>query len=231
MQLTTEVFQRALPKQIRGRIDQQVMDKINTSFTDPTLRENYRDNLLSYTHVMKDGKFKIDQYLDAVKYIGFKLMGNSNIEAYTKTFPDRYAYYLSNNTTQKDIASYITSYNKNKLVNLIYEQTLIPFHVLNTDYRQQALNTQVELMIYAKSEKVRSDAANSVLTHTKPPEDTKIELEINVKEDKSLVDLRAETLRLVNISKRTIELGINTAEDVAHSSIIIDADVEDVEID
>ena len=230
MDLTTEVFQRALPKQFRGRVNQDVIDSINTTFQDPTLREQYRDNLLSYTHVMKDGKFKMEQYIDAVRYVGFKLMGNSNIEAYTKTFPNRYAYYLSNKTSPKDIASYVTSYNKNKLVNLIFEQTLIPTHILNADHYQQAINVQVKLMLDDDiSPKVRSDAANSVLTHLKAPE-TKMEIDVTIKQDSTLQDLRATTEKLVQQQHAMLTAGRVDAKTIAHSALIDSSvDAEDAE--
>jgi hypothetical protein len=166
--------------------------------------------------------------LDAVRYVSFKLLGDSNIEAYTKTFPDRYQNFMVNGTSAKDIASYVTSYNKNKLVNLIFEQTLIPFHVLNADKYQKALNVQVELMVNANSEKVRSDAANSVLTHLKPPETKKIELDISVKEDKSLSDLKSATMELVAAQRLALQAGSTTIEGVAHSKIISDVDIIDV---
>lgn len=226
--LTIEQFHRVLPKQVKTSVNQQLIDQINTTLTDPILRENYRDNLLSYTSVMQDGKFKIQSYLDAVRYVSFKLLGDSNIEAYTKTFPDRYQNFMVNGTSAKDIASYVTSYNKNKLVNLIFEQTLIPFHVLNADNYQKALNVQVELMVNANSEKVRSDAANSVLTHLKPPETKKIELDISVKEDKSLSDLKSATMELVAAQRLALQAGSTTIEGVAHSKIISDVDIIDV---
>ena len=230
MQLTTEVFQRALPKQLRGRVNQEVIDGINSTFKDPVLMEQYRDNLLSYTHVMKDGKFKMEQYLEAVKYVGFKLMGNSNIEAYTKTFPARYAYYLSNNTSQKDIASYVTSYNKNKLVNLIFEQTLVPTHILNADIYQKAINIQAEIMTDLDvSPKVRSDAANSVLTHLKAPE-TKMEIDVTIKQDSTLQDLRATTEKLVQQQQEMLKNGSIDAREVAQSPLLVveEAEFEDI---
>ena len=221
MQLTTEVFQRAMPKQFKGRINQEVIDTINGTFKDPALMEQYRDNLLSYSHVMKDGKFKMEQYLDAVKYVGFKLMNNTNIEAYTKTFPDRYAYYLSNKTSQKDIASYVTSYNKNKLVNLIYAQTLIPTHVLNADLHQQALNKQASIMNNPDaSYKVQSDAANSLLTHLAQPVDAKLEIEIGVKEDSTLLELNNTMRILAEQQQQMISNKTLSAKEIAHSSIL-----------
>ena len=229
MDLSTEVFQRAMPKQFRGKVNQEVIDSINNTFKDPVMREQYRDNLISYTHVMKDGKFKMEQYIDAVRYVGFKLMGNSNIEAYTKTFPDRYAYYLGNKTSPKDIASYVTSYNKNKLVNLIYEQTLVPTHILNADMYQKAINVQAELMMDDDvSPKVRSDAANSLLTHLKAPE-TKMEIDVTIKQDSTLSDLRATTEKLVQQQHALLTSGKVDAKFIAQSDLIAGTEIEDAE--
>jgi hypothetical protein len=220
MQLTTEVFQRALPKQIRGKVNQDIIDSINSTFKDPILMEQYRDNLLSYTHVMRDGKFRIPQYLEAVKYVGFKLMGNSNIEAYSKTFPARYANYVAQGTSQKDLASYVTSYNKNKLVNLIFEQTIIPTHILNADMYQKAINVQAAIMIDDDvSPKVRSDAANSLLTHLKAPE-SKVEIDVTIKKDSSLEDLRATTEKLVQQQSKLLIEGVVDARTIAQSSLV-----------
>jgi hypothetical protein len=220
MQLTTEVLQRVMPKNIKYKVDQKLVDKINSTFSDPVLMEQYRDNLISYTHVMKEGKFKMEQYLDAVRYVGFKVMGDSNIEAYTKTFPARYTYYVANGTSQKDLASHVTSYNKNKLVNLIYEQTLIPTHILNADLYQKSLNHLAYLMLNARSEKVQSDSASSLATQLRAPETKKFELDIGIKESKTLEELRISTSKLVAQQKVMLAEGLMNAKEIAHSTII-----------
>jgi len=223
--LTQEQFVRVLPKKLHTQISSELVDQINTTISDPILMEAYRDNLLSYTNVMTDGKFKMHSYLDAVRYVSCKLFGSSNIEAYTKTFPDRYQRFITNNTSQKDIASYVTAYNKTKLVNLIFEQTLIPTHILNADLYQSALNTQAELMLSASSEKVRTDAANSLLTHLRMPDTNKIELDITVKEDSAIADLRASTMKLVGAQKAAISSGAASARQIAHSKLEIAEEV------
>lgn len=219
-QLTIEQFSTVMPKQLRKTVTQEMVDDINRLMTDPLLQQTYRDNLLSYVNVMKDGKFKVQQYIDAVRYICFKLSGDSNLQAYIKTFPDRYQTYLANNTQKKDINSYVTSYNKNKLVNLIYEQTLVPTHVLNADIYQKAINTQADLMVTAKSEKVRSDAANSLLHHLKAPETKKIELDVTQKESSAIAELRNTTMELVAQQKRMIAAGASSVKEVAEGRLI-----------
>jgi len=224
--LTIDQFKQALPDKMKQSVNQELINQINVTLSDPELFEAYRDNLLSYTKVMADGKFKVSQYIDAVRYVSHKLMGCTNIEAYTKTFPDKYSRFIQQGVVAKDIASYITAYNKTKLVNLIYEQTLIPSYVLNQDLYQKALNVQAELMVGANSEKVRCDAANSLLTHLKMPETTKVELEIGVKEDSSIAALRATTLELARAQRLMVESGAMNAQEIGHSKlIIVDAEV------
>lgn len=218
--LTIEQFQAALPDKVKKSVHQDLIDQINKTLSEPELYENYRDNLISYTRVMADGKFKISNYIEAVKYVSHKLLGATNIEAYSKTFPDKIARFAAQGVSSKDIASYVTAYNKSKLVNLIMEQTLVPMWVLNQDLYQKALNVQAELMMTANSEKVRSDAANSLLTHLKQPEVQKVELNVGMKEDNSINALREATLALVAQQKQALQAGLVNAQDVAHSKVI-----------
>lgn len=227
--LTVEQFKMALPDKVKKSINQELVDQINATLSDPDMFEAYRDNLLSYTKVMADGRFKVTDYVNAVKYVSHKLMGATNIEAYTKTFPDKYQRFLQNGVQPKDIASYVTAYNKSKLVNLIFEQTLVPSYILNQDLYQKALNVQAELMISAKSEKVRSDAANSLLSHLKMPEVQKVELDIGVKEDSSIAALRASTLELARQQRLMLEAGAMNAQQVAHSKLsVVDVEAKEV---
>lgn len=226
--LTVDQFKLALPDKVKKSVSQELIDQVNQTLSDPEMFEAYRDNLLSYTRVMADGRFKVSEYVNAVKYVSHKLMGATNIEAYTKTFPDKYNRFVANGVQAKDIASYVTAYNKSKLVNLIFEQTLIPIHVLNQDLVQQALNQQAYLMIHAKSEKVQTDAANSLLTHLKMPEKTKVELDVNIKEDSSIAALRRATMELAQQQRLAMGAGAMTAQQAAHSRIT-GLDVVDVE--
>jgi hypothetical protein len=217
--LTIDQFKQALPDKVKKSISQELIDQINLTLSEPELFEAYRDNLISYTKVMADGRFKVQEYINAVRYVSHKLMGCTNIDAYSKTFPDKITRFMATGVVAKDIASYVTAYNKSKLVNLIFEQTLIPSYVLNQDLYQKALNVQADLMLTAHSEKVRTDAANSLLTHLKMPEKQKVELEIAVKEDSTIAALRNATLELVRQQRLAMQAGQLNAQDVAHSKL------------
>jgi hypothetical protein len=89
---------------------------------------------------------------------------------------------------------------------------------------------QAELMVSARSEKVRSDAANSLLSHLKMPETQKVELEIGVKEDSSIAQLRQATLELARQQRLALEAGQMNAQEVAHTRIVVDmGDVVEVD--
>lgn len=227
--LSLEMFQQALPDKMKKTVNHELVDRINTLVSDPEAREAYRDNLIGYAHVMKDGKFKIEQYIDAVRYVSFKLMGLSNKDAYIRTFPDKYQKFIGDGVPDKDIASYMTAYNKGKLVNLIYEQTLIPVHVLNMDMYQQALNEQMQLGLTARSEMVRSNALNSVMIQLRPPETKKFELDIGMKEDNSISVMRQAMIDLAVQQKNAIQSGAMNAQQVAHTIMkVIDQDMPEV---
>ena len=225
--LTEEQFKKVLPPQVSKTINQTVIDQINNTLADPDMYEIYRENLIGYGHILKDGKFKMSSYVEAIKYVSHKLKGDTNIDAFVKTFPVRYQDWINRGVASKDIASYITSYNKNKLVNLIYEQSMIPVHVLNQDNFQKAINVQVELMLTAKSEKVRSDAANSLMTHLKRPESIKIDLDIGVKEDSTLTQIRQQTMELAKMQQAQIAAGQASARETAEKKLIIDVEAKE----
>ena len=140
----------------RNSVNQDLVKNLQQTINDPEVFEQYRDNLLSYAHVLQQGKFKMTSYLDAVRYVSFKLMDLTNIKAYSLTFPEKIARFTAEGVAPKDIASYVSAYHKSKLVGLLLQQALTPTWVLNQDLFQKALNTQADLMMNAMSEKVRS---------------------------------------------------------------------------
>jgi len=226
-QVTIDQLQRVVPKGVKAKVSPELVASINGMLVDSQLRENFRENLLSYTGVLADGKYKIQSYIDAVRYVSHKLLGSSNVEAYTKTFPTRFQRLVNEGADGKTISSYVAAYNKNQLVNKVLEQTLVPSHILNADLYQKALNVQATLMCTADSEKVRTDAAHSLMTHLKMPETKKIELDIGITQDKSIAELRDATLALAKQQREMISAGDINVKEVAHS-VIIESTAEEV---
>jgi len=146
-------------------------------------------------------------------------MGMTNQDAYIKTFPQRYQTLLAKGTNTKDIAAYVSAYNKGKLVNLILEQCLVPSWVLNQDLYQKAINVQADLMLNANSEKVRTDAANSLLTHLKKPEGKDFQISIDVNENSGMTELKNALTQLAQSQREAIENGTSPKE-IAASRLI-----------
>ena len=216
---TLDELEQALPLSLKGKMTPEIANNLNTIITDPQVAQAFRDNFVSYTNVLKEGKFKLESYMDAVAYVSFKLMGYIDRECYQRTFPGRYAELVAKGTSAKDIAAYVSAYNRGILVNKVLEQTLIPTYVLNQDVYQKAINTQADLMVNGKSEMVRMKAADSILNHLKRPEASKVEISMGIVDSKEVDDLKQAMLDLTRNQRALIEQGTPTKE-IAHQRII-----------
>lgn len=226
--VTKDDLKSVLPKEVRSSITDSVVTLINdVSSADSTMRENFRDNLVGFVKVMKEGSFKLTDYVNAVRYVSYRLTGLGIGESWKRTFPDRLKRLLDEGASSNHISGFSTAYNKNKLVNLIMEQSLVPMYVLNLDMYQEALNVQAELMRSANSEMVRTTAANSILVQLKKPEDKTLKVDMNINEGKQIDELREVTRKLAEAQLRSIEAGSSTIIDVARSQIVSREIIED----
>lgn len=228
-EFTQKQLEKALPKGLKTRITGGLVDKLNSISKDPELRDQFADNFLSYSGVMQDGKYKLNSYIDAVRYVSYKLMGASNLQAYSRTFPERIKRLTDEDADSKTISSYVAAYNKTQLVSKVFEQTLIPTHIINAHIHQKAINKQAELMSNPDvSFKVQSDAAACLIKELRIPENTKIELDVTISEDKAIDALRQSTMALVEQQRTMIENNNMSVKEVAHSTII-EGEVADAE--
>lgn len=220
--LTVDEIRTALPDHLKGAATQELADKVNLIATEPEAAEAIRETFMGYTRVLNEGKFKVEEYVNAAAYVSYKLMGYSNQEAYARTFPQRYQALNARGASSKEIASYVAIYNKGKLVNLVMGQAVIPVHLLNQDIFQRAVMEQAHLMANAKSEMVRMQAANSLLTHLKPPEKKEVELTISTPENSGLNALKDLLTTVAERQRELIEKGATTRE-IAHQKMMIGA--------
>jgi|TARA_R110000765_G_scaffold241951_2_gene344649 hypothetical protein len=217
--LTKDMLAGSVPdKRFRKYITDDLVEVINSE-PDSEIRRMYRDNVLSFSSVLSAGKYSLSAYVNAVKYVSLKMLGDKSSTAYSKVFPDRYQNLIDKGTSNSQIASFADNYGKNSLVMKIMEQTMIPTHILNAGVYQQAINVQADLMLNARSEMVRQKAAESLITNLKAPDTSKVEIDINYSND-VVDDLRATTKALANQQMRMIMGGQMTAKDAAHSEII-----------
>lgn len=217
--ITEDELKQAVPAAMKSLVTADMVNNFNQIAVDPEFADLLRDNVMSYASVMKDGKYKISDYLRAVMYVSYKSMGLSNQEAYSRTHPDRYNNLIARGCSQKDISSYVAAYSKNQLVNKIMEYVMIPTWVLNFDIFQKAINTQADLMINAQSEKVRTDAAHSLLLTLKRPEVKGLEVKVSHEDNSGMSELKAMLSSLAQKQMDMVDNGM-TAREIAHSKLI-----------
>ncbi len=218
--ITVEDITDALPKGLKVMVTQELVDTVNQIITDPEAAEVIRNNFISYTKVLQEGRYKIADYMNAVMYCSFKLMGYTNMDSWVRTFPQRYARLRSMNCDNQQISAYVAAYNRNQLVNKIMEQALIPAWIMNQHAFQEAVNLQVSLMRSSGvSDKVKTEAANSLMTHLKAPEKKQIALSVEMPSNNGTEDLRGQLRELAAMQRELIQMGVTTRT-IAHQPLV-----------
>lgn len=223
--MDVDFFKKIYPRRVNQETAEQCVQLINESIRgmDFMMRDHYRDTLISVFDVLdgSNGKYKFTDYLNAVKFVTYKLSGHSDVRAYALTFPDRVNRMAKEKVPNSHLYTYANGYAKNKLVVDIHAKLIVPTHIMFQDVFHQAVKVQASIMNDdSVSPKVRSDAANSLMTHLKQPEVKKAELEISTKDTGVIAEL-ANALN--NLGSNTAELmksGKYTMKDLREATII-----------
>jgi hypothetical protein len=222
--LTLDQVKRALPVNMKTAASQSLTDQINNLVADPLIAEHIREHFVTFAVVLQEGKWGMEAYINAIQYVTYKMMGYTNQDSYFRTFPQRQADFITKGTSAKDIAAYVAQYHKGKLVNAILEKSLIPIHLLYQDTYFAAIKVQAELMNTAVSEKVRCEAANSILTHLAKPKEAAVQVAVTVNQT---AEMDAMQTMLANLGRRQLELiaaGVPASELAAQR--LVEAPVE-----
>jgi len=217
---------RALvPNNYKNMVNQSLVDVINKSVDDPMVVDEYRENFITYASVLRQGKYKMSDYVNAVKFVTYKLLDHTDIDAYIATFPDRYRRLQEKGLDKEGMYPYANRFKSSKLIASIMEQTIIPSYILNAPLYQKALNELSKIMCNSKSDIARVNAASAILQHTKAPEISKIQLDIGVGQSSVIDDLRRSVEELTNAQLSSLKAG-RALKEIAESKII-DVDVEE----
>lgn len=219
-ELTMDVVRQVLPTKFARAITDENVAQWNLVTSDPDMAAYYRENFITYSKVLNEGKFTVDEYLNAVMYCSHRLAGETTKDSYLRVFPHKAAEWLVKGVKTKTQDAYVSMYNNTKLVRKIMEQSVIPIWVLNQDKAQAAINVLADLMDNADSEKVRSDSANALLNHLKKPDNLKVELDIGVKEGSELANLQKVMADLAQAQLAAIQSGGVNALGIAESRIV-----------
>lgn len=222
--VTLDAVADAVPPNLKGNVTQALVDKLNNLSIDCDIEEftadNMRDTFINCASILREGKFKLTDYMNAVKFVSFLMMGMTAADAWEKTFPERHKALIQKGTSKKDRSSHVSMYKKGELVNMLIGQVTVPFHIYNLGARQKALEIQMRLAFTADSELVRTQAANSVLVHTTPPAPVKgAQLQVTLDASDSLKALTENMRQLASQQKQAIVDGIVSVKSLAASNI------------
>ncbi len=224
--LSVKEFQECLPKSMHSNVTQGFVDSINNLQVDSEAAEVFRDNLVTYSDVLKEGKYKLVNYVEASLFVAFKMQGKTNFQAWCSTFPKKYQRYVNERRPDKDIHAYASTYNKGKLVQAISERSMAVDHVLFADVRHRAIRRQAELMM-SDNEQVAQRAADSIMNHLKAPEESKIKVDIGVNENDTINQLEQTLSRMAKMYSEGIASGNMTAKQIAEQPILIEGSTDD----
>lgn len=210
--ITIQSLKQALPATSKLTVSQSLVDQLNAVTSDPLLAEHIRNNFVTYNTVMQDGKYTAEEYVNAITYCTYKIMGLTNKDAYINTFPQRHQQLVARGASAKDISAYVAAYHKGKLVMAILDQAHIPMWLLNQDAYQKAINVQVDLMKNAQSELVRTQAANSILTHLAKPKDAVPQVAIQINQNTGMNELLDTLAALAEKQVNMIDQGVTAKE-------------------
>jgi len=191
---------------------------------DDNLDGHLQDKIISFSSVMKMGRYKSTDYVRAVQFCSYLAIGDTQIDAYRKTFPDRAA--KKSKESQQSGASI---YASGDLVQKIMTQSMVPAHIMFNSERFEAISVLKGLMTSSTNERIKMESADKILTHIKPPDESKLTIDIGLKEDDSIQELNEALTKLAVKEKEMMGNGILTLKDVASKRIVgevIDAEIE-----
>lgn len=220
MKLSKEDIVYALPEQMKRTVTDAVIVSINNAIEDHESMEIFKSNFVTYSSVLTKGKYSVTEYIDAVKFCSYVLMGMTNLDAYKLTFPNRMKKHKEAGKTRESINALVSGYKTTKLVTSIMTQAQIPLYVLNQGAAQKAINAQLRIISESKNDLAVVKAADSLLNHLAPPVETKVTLDIAPATTNDLDTLRDETRRLAQQQRQLIEQGLYTARDVAEMKVV-----------
>lgn len=202
--LQLEEVRDLLPKQAGAKLTADVIDKINTTITDPDELKIYKENILTFSTVLNQGRYKLYDYLSAVRFVGFILSGVTNKEAYRITFPDRHLRMVSEGITNEGYNVRVSMYQNSSLVKAIKEKAMIPLYILNMEHRQLAVNRLVQILEDdSVTPKVAVEAADTLLKHLTPPAEVSNAINVVVAGDStSIINELRDTMNSIANQKK-----------------------------
>ena len=216
--ITKEDLQKALPSR-KNAITDEIAEIINRSIHEPEFQGvPLLDTAITYEKVMTQNRASIKEYLRALKFCAYLVSMDDNFtEAYKRAFSDRdfvkeRLNVSTNSTKYNELTSAASRYRKSKLVVDILTMSQVPLDLMFTGARYKAVGVLAELMVTAKLDRDKINAAKELLAATKGPEEVKMELDVGERTANLQQQLSAQLMESVALQKRMLEAGVGFEE-------------------
>jgi len=224
-QLDVQTLKDIVPKKYARFVADDLVDELNSLIADAEYGEQFKEEFLTHTNILEhNSNWSLEKYKNAIKFFSLVQQEMSLVDAYCAVFPNRLKARYARGESKLNMGGEASRYNSSELVNKIRQQALVPLHLVNQGLLQQAINKQAQLMMHAKSEMVQQKASETLIRELRPPETSKIELDIGVKQSDTIADLRKAAEDLAMAQLNNIKAGV-AVKTIAESRII-DAEIE-----
>ena len=194
-EVTIDDLKRLFPKK-KNAITDKAVELINATINDPEFNGQDLVNTMStYENVMHKNSADMEEYINAIRFCAYlESNGDKLVDAYKRTFIHR-EFVSSRMDAPYDSLEYkaltvaASRYRKNQLVVDILTMADVPLYLLFQGQRYTAVKVLADEMINAPLAKDRIAAADKLLLHVKPPETSKMELNIGI--GQSAVDIQS----------------------------------------
>lgn len=210
--VTKEELQAAMPAR-KNTITDEIVEIINKVQTEPEFQgETLVQTMVTYQNVLKGAKVSMKAYINAIRFCSYLVsMDDNYTEAYKRVFWD--TEFVQNRVKLPtadpkygELTSAASRYRRSKIVTDILTLSQVPLDMLFTGHRYKAMGVLAELMVTAKLDRDKIQAARSVLEMTKS-DTVKIDLDIGVKDDSAVLSLKTQLAELAAQSVALLESG------------------------
>ena len=226
--LTMEYMNLVLgKKKVDKPVKEKALEFINSTIrgNNPAVAEYFRNTCINVMDSMygNGSRINLQDYLNAALFVTYRNMGDTKVKAYTKVFPDRVQRMQREGQSMAHLNSYADIYSKNQCVVDIQAKMLLPTHIMCHDLFYEAMRVTADIMNDDKvSPKVRVEAANNIMSHTKQPEIKKQELDIKINESNEIEQLKQALFELSSRQREDIIEGSYSVVDVINQNIYIE---------
>lgn len=218
-QITMDELKTALPVGFGGTVGEDTLEQINITLKKSSIGEDVKERILGFSTVLSEGRFPIGSYINGVHYVSYKAMGFTNEKAYAKTFPEKYKKLKDTGKGSKYISGYVSSYNRGKLVQLLLAQSLMPSHIMYSDYYHKAVIRQAALL-NDPNPFIQQKAADSLMTQLKAPDVQEVKLDISTSGIDVMKEIALSSAELVGKQIEAIKSGSKSTKQILDARLI-----------